>query len=177
MARTDSRMNLQLWRLYVAFFLLLMTRLLDGKPCPCLFAPKEDDLFSDRSGLPKTICIVNSNEREDPSISTWYSIMRELHDDPRSFVVPGLHITLVTSYAEGTNNRSMGDSCDSYMQIISDDSLNHVQRKTMRQQHYISCPGTCLPVPRVEIPSSIVKSWLEIGEYEDWPSSKQKQVR
>ena len=172
-----GKMSLYIWQLYIFFSSWFLLTVAGNGQCPCSFAPKEEDSFSGHSGTMKTMCIVKASEQSDLSGSVWFGIMKELFEDPGSLLYTGIRIEMVQSYQEGMNNHSAGVICDSYLEIISDDRLDKLQRKAMRQRHYLSCPGTCLVVPHVEIPSSIVDSWIEVGNYEDWPSSKQNLVR
>lgn len=172
-------MSLRVLYLYISYSSLFLLQPFAGAgQCPCQFAPKEDDSFSRKAGATKTMCIVKASEEEDSSASSsWYRVVKELAEDRGYHLSADIHISIVPSYQEGINNHSAGIICDSYLQVISDNDLNESQMKAMRQRHYLSCPGTCLVVPHMEIPSSIVNSWLEIGKYKDWPSSKQNHVR
>ena len=59
------------------------------------------------------------------------------------------------------------------MALAPDNSMSLEKKREMRSVHYQSCPGKCLGVPYVEIPTTIVMTWLKFSSYLSWPKSQQ----
>jgi len=152
--------------------------------------------------LLRTLCIVQNDEEErDPKLSEVYKTISELSTSRRELMyspkVPsdtaafaksdssvhlsrqrssGIRIDIIPAFNASDNIYGSSTVCDVAMSIISDRAMSMDEKKKMRKEHYNSCPGQCLVVPFVEIPSSIIEMWLRIEQFQSWSNTQQVRV-
>ena len=175
--------------LVTAMVMLESSHVLSQDGCPCTNAPKEFDLFKEEAGqVLRTLCVIGDEPR-DPKLPELYDIIEDLmrsdvelrshsnqqRDDTALEKTSGIKISSIPALNLSSNvfNETV---CDATLSIISDRKMNDDEKRNMRIRHYRSCPGVCLVVPHIEIPSSIIEAWLHIGRFWSLPLSQRLQI-
>ena len=154
--------------------------------CPCVDPPKEFDRFTGNANgttdIIHTICIlIPASDRSDATLLRAHRIIEEIISQKKGLLFSYEKVnSILGSISKPTGLRvaynGTGNDCTATVSIVSDMPLTDASKIEMRRRHYHSCPGTCLPIPYVEIPSSIVKKWFQIPTYSSWSHSQQKQI-
>ena len=86
------------------------------------------------------------------------------------FNTGGVRLEMIPAFDETDVNTT----CDGVLKLTPDTYLTSDEKKAFRLKHYLNCPGTCLPIPFVEVPFSIVDIWLQMNGWKGWPISQQR---
>lgn len=160
-----------------------------GDECPCVDPPLEHDRFIEQNGVDihRTLCVFKSHFESDETLTRMYSVIDDIlatdkgtlythHKGVSSSLGSSiLHVSIIHAFNE-SENRVEDVACDVTMEVVSDYHLRADDKMAMRKRQYYSCPGKCLIIPFIEVPSSILKMWLQIASFDTWSTAQQNNI-